>query len=293
MNRLTEYYDGVESVEIFIKSTTDTKYYLPDIPGIKGKIIKRIIISHGTTTTPANRTILSDTNLRAAFITIINEKDTIIHRLPLYYLKRQFPTTPIANFIFNFVLTNTEKSYIEFSQSASLSTSESIFINFFYSNPVKKRLPVIPFLKQSLVNSYLEKSTIERIYPLQVEITDTTKTILKFPDDEFLRNKKVTSIKLYADVSELVAATLRAPDDKIIIANTIFNKSFLNLQLKNGFKINDLPLSLITSEFNLENEILFNKLEIDWPRCFIKIANITSMVANTVFFFLIHYSNED
>jgi hypothetical protein len=292
MNRFNEFYDGVESVEIPIISTTDTKYYLPDIPAIKGKKIKRIEIAHGVTMTPGNRTILSDANAHSAFLTIVNEKDIVVHRIPLYFLLKHFVTWPIFNDIFDFVLTDTGKSYIEFSQSATPTIAESIFINFFYVKADTKKKVITPFLNESLTKSTLEKSQIERVYPLEVEIFDAAQTVFPFPDDDFLRNKKISGIKLYADVSELVVATLHAPSDKVIIANTIFKKSFLVLQLKNGLKINNLPLTLITSEFQLENEILFNQVEIDWPKSFIKIANATSLVANTVFYFLIHYSNE-
>jgi hypothetical protein len=292
MKRFNEYYDGVESVEIPIISTTDTKYYLPDIPAIKGKIIKRIQVPHGVTFTPGNRNMLSDTNVRSAFLTIVNEQEIICHRIPLYYFYKHFVIYPVLNDIFSFVLNDTEKCYIEFSQSAALLTTESIFLNFFYKKPESKKKLKYPLVNLSLIGSALEDNRIERIYPLEVEIFDDKQTVFPFPDDEFLRNKKVKSIQLYADVSELVSATLRAPDDKTIIADTVFKKSFLVLQLKNGLKINSLALNQLTFNFWLENDILFNDIEIDWPKSYIKVANNTGLVANTVFYLLIQYKNE-
>ena len=291
MNRFNEYYDGVESVEIPIKSTTDTKYYFPNVPGLKGKIIKRIEVSKGLTMTPGNRTMISDANLKLAFLTIVDDKNIIVHRIPLYFLQRLLSYLPVITDIFSFTLKDTEQSYIEFAQTSGLSTSESIFLNFFYNKTLTTRRTVTTLVNRNLIDSALDKSEIDRIYPIQVEINDATKTVFPFPNDEFLMNKKVRGIKLYADVSELVAVTLHSPDDKTIIADTIYKKSFLVLQLKNGLKINNLPLNMITYDFWLDTEILFNDIEIDWPKSYIKVANNTSIVANTVFYFLINYRN--
>jgi hypothetical protein len=292
MKRFNEYYDGVESVEIPIISTTDTKYYLPDIPAIKGKVIKRIQVPHSLTYTPGNRTMLSDANIRSAFLTIVNDQEIICHRIPLYYFYKHFILYPILSDIFSFVLNDTEKCYIEFSQSASLLTTESIFLNFFYKKPESIKKLKLPLIQLALINMSLEENQNESIYPLEIEIFDDKQTVFPFPDDEFLRNKKAKSIQLYADVSELVSATLRAPDDKTIIADSVFKKSFLVLQLKNGLKINNLALNQLTFNFHLENDILFHDIEIDWPKSYIKIANNDSLVANTVFYLLIHYKDE-
>lgn len=291
MNRFNEYYDGVESVEIPIRSNTDTKYYLPNIPGLKGKIIKRISLANGLTHTPNNKTMISDANLKLAFLTIVNEKDIVVHRFPMYMLHKEINYLPIITELFNFSLKDTEKCYVEFSNPSGLSVTESLFINFFYEKQASYRSKICPLLNKTIVDSALEKREVERIYPLQVEVTDVNKTSIYFPDDEFLRNKKVKSIQCFADVSELVSATLKSPDDKTIIANTIYKKSFLVLQLKNGLRISNLPLNMLTYDFWLDTEILFNNLMVDWPKSYIKIANKTDLVANTVFYFLIHYSN--
>lgn len=293
MKKLVTPYDGVEMVEIPIKNTSETKYYLPDIPSLKGKIIKRIEIPHDVTTTPRNRTILSSTNLRASYITIISHKVTFVNRLPLFALIKFGTNNPSPMDLFDIDLEDTEQSYIEFSKGASLTTAESIFMNFYYINPSKKKLiQRIPFIQQ-LKPYIFEKREIEKVYPVQIEIINTSETVFYLPNDEFLKNKCVTNIRLFAYTSPLTTAvTLKTPDNKTMISDTIYKKSYLVLQLVNGQKINNLPCTLLLNEYFSQRRIFFNDVSIDWPKSYIKVANTTGLTANTCFYLVIYYKDK-
>jgi hypothetical protein len=291
MKYITTPYDGVESVEIPITSTTETKYYLPDLPQLKGKILHRIEFPTRVTNTPKNRTNISAA-IRESYFTLITGNATVLHRLPSFFLA-QYSDFPLPMDMFNIKIQDTERSYIEFSRTASLAVTQSILINFYYTLP-KKPVKVVQSLANTMIlNALSEPAITEKIYPLQIVIPTTTDLAIKFPNDEFLKNKCITRIRVFNTITPLKEMffnpSLKSPDNKTIISETVGNKTFLNLRLRNGEKISNLPVSIINYEPYAIRDILFNNIEVDWPRSTIQIANATGLTAGEVIYLVFYY----
>lgn len=290
MKKIQTCFDGMESVEIPIISTSDSKYYFPAIPALKGKILRRIEFPHDITTTPSNRTILASNNFRSAYITLISNQKTILHRLPFMLIMKYYAEAFDGIDFLDTEIIDIEQSYIEFSNSSSLSTSQSIFLNLYYTEkPKPVRKPQNLFLKADLMTSLMEQDQLLQIYPLSLEIKDIAKKQIFFPDDNFLKGKRVAAIQCYCDSSLVALTTPRNPANKSFISDTVFKQSFLVLEQTNGRKINNLPITHIAYECSYDKQIYFNNLLINWPKSYIQIANTTGLALNTVFYLLIHY----
>lgn len=280
-------YDGCETVEIKIKSTSQQKYYLPDIPQIKGKIIKRIDIPFDILRTPNNRDDYDYDNVKVSYLTIVEKNNILVHRLPFYYLLQDSTiTNPKA--IFDFILTDTEKSYIEIAATDDLATDESIFLTFYYINPereIKKR-------RSDFFYKSFRKNEKIKIYPLPIKVLDTTQTKIFLPDDEFLKTKRLVKIKLYANAEVLIGSSIteKTPDSLDMVSFLIYRKAYIELKKQNGERLKNLPLVQVMD--NYEPEYFWNDLKIDWPNSFITIPNTDSLVQDEVFYLLIYYKDE-
>lgn len=290
MKKIQTCYDGIESVEIPLISTTDAKYYFPAIPALKGKILRRIEFPHDVTTTPNNRLILASNNFRSAYLTLVSDKKTILHRLPFILIMKYYEGSFEGTDFLDIEIEDMEQSYIEFSNSATLAITQSIFLNFYYTEKPKAiNKPKNLFLKTDLMNNLMERDQPIKIYPLSLEITDITKKEIYFPDDNFLKGKRIAAIECYCDSSIVAVTTPKNPANKSFISDTIYKKSYLVLEQTNRKKINLLPISLIAFETSYDKQIFFNDLQINWPKSYIKIANTTGLTINTIFYLLIHY----
>jgi hypothetical protein len=300
MKHITTPYDGIESVEIPITSLTERKYYLPDLPQLKGKILNRIEFPMLVTNTPNNRVNISG-GIRESYFTLITGNATVLNRIPSFVLTKMFFTGdtyhyPVPIDFLNIPIQDIERSYIEFSKTSSLALNQSILINFYYTLP-KKPVKMVQTLASTMVlNSISEPSVTEKIYPVQIEIPTTSDLILKFPNDEFLKNKCITRIRFYNSILPLTEIgfnpRLKAPDNKTIISETVGKKTFLNLRLINGERITNLPANLINYEPYAICDILFNNIQVDWPRSTIKIANSTGLTAGEVIYLVFYYTEK-
>jgi len=269
-------YDGIEFIEIPITSATQRKFFFPVNEKLDGKIIRRIDLhAYSGCSTPSNRTVIAYDDLVQGYLTIRpKNNDITIYKYPLFYCLNNtrsggFETSATENM--NYPV-QWELSFIEFAQTVSLSTSQSLVLIVYYQDPSRKTLvnQGIKYLVNPLTKLYLGSESIKSI-KITATVDDTNKLKFNFPYDEKYENLKLI--------------VLRSP------GGDFPQKTYLVLRDTRGKEIvNHLPIQFIGTAQTDRAEILFNNLIIDWPKSYVKIANNTSFTVGMEFPFYLLYT---
>lgn len=282
-------YDGIEYLEIPITSATQFKYFFPIVERLDKKIIRRIdLIYYPSQVTVNNRSIVSDTVLANAYITIRPRNKTTVYQYPLFYLLNYWITnSSFTSELFNYPI-QWDISFIEFPPSTTLTPGQSLLFAVYYQeNSVQK---IISYLgKKYIINPLLNLFLgTEKLFTLniQVKIDNTNKIQFNFPNDERLERANIKKIAFYPGSI--------SPNFKTLINSlSLYLKAFLTLRDYDGNEIvKDLCLGCLVHDGarNERTEIFLNNLKIDFPKSYVKFANNTSLVANTELLFTIFYN---
>lgn len=250
----------VELIEIPINQV-QTKYYLGDRPYLKNKIIHRVhaITSGDLSYSPSNRQNIG--NFENSFLVLVNKNKEVINRIPGSLLN----PTRFSFAEFNIDI-DWEKSYIEFSDTSSLTVGKSIVLVAYIVDKITE--PILKGLKHELVT-------------LLVRTTSDLK--FKFDEIDFLKNKLIKKIEFIFN---------KAPGGTSSVGSSIFIKSFLTLSIEGEEKISYLPIDNIYSENTHVVRLWFNSLKVNWAKSYVQIANSTDLTANTSFLFSVFYEDE-
>lgn len=269
-------YDGVEFIEIPITSTTQRKFFFPVNEKLDGKIIRRIDLhAYSTCLAPSNRAVISYAALVKGFLTIRPKgNDVTIYKYPLFYLLNNtrsggHETSVTENMDYP---VQWELSFVEFAQTVSLSTAQSLVFIVYYQNPMRKMISKqgIKYLLNPLLNLFIGREQLQTL-KITATVDIPNKLIFNFPHDEKYENIKVKAIR-------------RTRDD-------FSQKTYLVLRDKTGKEIiNHLPGHYMESSQTDRAEILLNNLVIDWPKSYVKVTNATSLIAGTEFSFYLLYT---
>jgi hypothetical protein len=172
-------------------------------------------------------------------------------------------------------------SFVEFAQTVTLSTSQSLLFIIYYQEPSRKTVAIqsIKYLVNPLLNLFIGNEQLNAV-PIEAAIDDVTKTRFNFPHDEKYENIKIKMIKYGG--SGVVTPQLK----NIITSDVILRKSYLVLRdLKGKEIVNNLPLYYLATYQTDRCEIILNNLMIDWPKSYVQVTSNASLSAGTVFFF--------
>jgi hypothetical protein len=285
-------YDGIEYLEIPITLATQRKFAFPLTERLDGKIIRRIdLVARPNGLTPSGRTVIANDKLVQGYLTIRPKNSVTLYKYPLFYILNssgssgnETLTTEILNYQVGW-----ELSFVEFAQTVTLSTAQSLLFIIYYQDAARKSLinAGLKYLVNPLVNLFTGNEELYTI-PIQVEIDNINKTQFNFSLLERFEHLKLKKIQL-AEYSVTIT-----PDYKNnITSDTILRKSYLVLRDYKGKEIiNHLPLYQTTYPQVERSEILLNNLEIDWPKSYVHVVNNASLVAGTVFFFILYYTKK-
>jgi hypothetical protein len=282
-------YDGIEYLEIPITSATQRKFFFPVTERLDGKIIRRIdLYSVTNSLTPSGRTVIRDSRLVFGYLTIRPKNSVTVYKYPLYYNLNSSGSTgneTLTSELLNYPV-QWDLSFVEFAQTVTLNTTESIFLIIYYQNPQRKTISNqgIKYLVNPLVKLFIGNENFYT-HSIQVKINSVNNTLFNFPFDEKLEKIKLKKI-LFG------GAETTTPDYKTVISSsTIIRKSYLVLRDFKGKEIiNHLPLYFLSYPQVERSEIFLNNLEIDWPKSYVHCVNNTSLVVNTIFFFTLFYT---
>lgn len=112
----------------------------------------------------------------------------------------------------------------------------------------------------------------------------------KFPlkENDTLRGKKVTSIDTFK-----VADVAVSPLIKALVNATVFNKSYLVLNISGEDRINRLPLAALCPTINNGKRFTFpgDGVVIDWAKSYIEVPSTAGMVADESYLFNVYYTD--
>lgn len=281
-------YDGVEIIEIPITSANIYKYYFPIVEKLDKKIIRRIdLVFLNSGKTPTNRDVIDKNRLVLGYMTIRPQNQITVNRLPLFYTINYANNTCFSYEIFDYPI-RFDLSFVEFAQSTTLSTSESLLFVIFYNEKNKRkyvRLKDENLILNPLYKFYLGYDNVFTVNQ-EVIIDNIEKTKFYFNlDDRLDQGSKIKKI-------EFLAYGTTSPTGRTLINSTsIYQKAFLTLRdYDNNEIVNKLPLNYLSKLVNQSCEILFNDLNIDFTKSYVELSNNSSLVLNTSFFFTIYYN---
>lgn len=261
--------DGVEYIEIQLTNAKKRYYfdYYPILESNKIIYLETVTqLSGSLALALSGRQFINDTARADAYIVLVNKGSELINRLPLSNLRTLRTHFPIINKIIDW-----QKSYIEFSSTSNIVTTESIiFAAYYESTEQKEELPDNIALNVELVDLPIKNVNQTRFYFSEV---------LK------LKNKKIRFIDYLAQVD--------SPNNYDSVGN-IYQKAYLTLRDKNGKEIvSSLYLNFINYySASSPNYINFNDSVIDFDKSFVDVVNTTSLVLNTAFVFNFHYLDD-
>jgi hypothetical protein len=277
-------YDGIEYLEIPIISTSQRKFFFPVSERLDGKIIRRIdLYAKASGLTPSGRSVIGNDKLVKGYLTVRPKRSVTIYKYPLFYVLNssgsqglETLTTEQLNYPVQWDL-----SFVEFAQTVTLSTSQSLLFIIYYQEPSRKTVAIqsIKYLVNPLLNLFIGNEQLNAV-PIEAAIDDVTKTRFNFPHDEKYENIKIKMIKYGG--SRVVTPQLK----NIITSDVILRKSYLVLRdLKGKEIVNNLPLYYLATYQTDRCEIILNNLMIDWPKSYVQVTSNASLSAGTVFFF--------
>src|SRR4030042_3665841 len=92
----TDIYDGIETVEFKILDTSRQKYFFPEIPKLRNKLIRRIEFSYSANIayTPSGLTPISSAILGNIYLNLVNKGVEFISKYPArdLYIMGDFQT---------------------------------------------------------------------------------------------------------------------------------------------------------------------------------------------------------
>ncbi len=266
-------FTSAETVEIKINSTNQTKFYFPELPNLRDKLIERIDTYYvsSISESPEDRALCNNTVMFKAFLVLVSKGNEVINRIPLNNIL--ITATLFNSFPLNLVIDYT-KSYIEIANTASLSASES-FIFTFYFNEREFIQPIRP-------------GSLMKIENIEILTSPTSIRRFHFPDNENLRNK-IIKVIIYPDS----ISTVLTPGGDSLVNITVFKKSYLVLVSRNKEIINKIPLYTLQKNRYDENRVAFNNIEIDFVKSYIEVSDTADLVATEKFFLNIFYFDKD
>jgi hypothetical protein len=282
-------YDGIEYLEIPITSTSQRKFFFPVTERLDNKIIRRVdLYARASGLTPSGRNVIGNDKLVKGYLTVRPKQSVTIYKYPLFYLLNssgspglETLTTERLNYPVQWDL-----SFVEFAQTVTLSTSQSLLFIIYYQDASRKTLVQLKqkYLVNPLLSLFIGNEQLSAI-EVQATIDDIIKTRFNFPHDEKYENIKIKMIKYGG------SGAITPQFKNIITSDVILRKSFLVLRDVRGKEIvNNLPLYYLATYQTDRCEILLHNLVIDWPKSYVQVPNNASLSAGTVFFFTLFYT---
>jgi hypothetical protein len=269
----TDLYDGIETVEFKITNTTVLKYQFPDIPKLRGKIIRRIDFngSPSINKSPEGNQVVDYSILKNVFVTFVSKRKEIIKNYPAYDLFQSYGSDLRSDF-FNESF-DLPDCYFIITTSSGLVLNQSFLVSLYWQEPKKEQF------------SYSIPKT--KIDYCEAIVTSVTDTVFKIDNFKNLRGKKIWRIVTFFTG----ASTYYTPDSRIIIGSTQQSSSYITLWDKKEEIIKDLPIPKIYNDNTAQNHIFFRGVIIDWDKSYIKIGNTSGLVAGTVYYLPIFYTD--
>ncbi|MBN2814844.1 MAG: hypothetical protein JXQ80_12255 [Bacteroidales bacterium] len=267
MHLNSELYDGVETVE-FLISDTRQKYFFPELPKLRNKLIRRIELSGSMHTTPLNYVISAE--IADARITLVTKGTEIIKEYPLGYLNMDYSLYNRNTEFFNHIF-DLGKSYIFVPDPSTLVIGQGFIVTFYYQDAEKvKFTKELPALKAEYI---------------EAPVLNLTDNIIRFNNFRNIQDKKIC----YLSVFNTGGGTYTTPDGRTIVTLSNVLGSYVNLWSQDKEKVKDLPLGRLLNAYPRRELILFRPAKFDWENSFIRIANPAYLTVGQVFYLPVFY----
>jgi len=255
----------IKLVEVPTNSAGKQKFYLPEVPDLRGKkIILALSINDASPDdsykAPSGKVIINTAAFGVVSLTLADTLEKI-NAIPGAYIA-------IAGKLPKFeIVPDFAKCYFNFASTSGIVTTESIFV-VLGSGEFVDKTPIADFIEN-----------------IQVAVNATTDTKHYFPDSDILRGKIVHNIK--------IAEVTMAPDGQTGITTTARYNSYLNLVDTQGkLVVENLPLIAISPSIDMENRINLADIEIDWTKSFVQVSDTSVNVLNSQYVFTVEASDK-
>ncbi len=259
-------FTSCETVEVVIDNASKTKFYFPELPNLRNKVIERIDTydSSMVSKTPSNRDVVNGGVIGNSFLVIVNNGNEVINRIPMRLL------TPDKTFInlfpFNYII-DYPKSYIEVGNVSSLTAGNAFVFTFYF--------------KEKEFSHIIKSGSNLKIENVEVQI-NSSGTKYYFPDNENLRDKIIRKIETAYPI-----ATNYSPSGDALIDSPTLIKSFLVLNSRNKEIINRLPLYSLQENREIESMIVLDDICVDFTKSYVEVPAVLS--STDKYFFSIFY----
>ena len=268
MHLNSELYDGIETVELKITDTARQKYFFPEVPKLRNKLIRRIEVNNQMINTPSNYITQSITNF---YLTLVSKGVEIFKDLPLSLL--DVSLLSLANLkteLFNHYF-DISKSYITISDTSGLTAGSCISITIYYQDPKRVR--------------FVKNIPTFKIDYVEAPVISLTDTVVKINNFKNIQNKRI----LYVSTFNTGGGTYYTPDGRQIVSSVNILGSYLNLWDNKEEIVKDLPLARILNIYPLQAQIFLRGLQLDWDRCYINVPNSAGLTVGHVFYLPVFY----
>ena len=268
----TELYDGCESIEFKITNTNKTVYYFPDIPSLRGKLIRRIDFNYNSNPlaySMSDYVIISQTASKDFYLTLVSKDKEVVKDYPFYNLIG-WGTTQNKLELFNHYF-DLSKSYITISDTSNISANQAFVVTIYYQKPKKVRFT---YELENLKVNYIEAI-----------VKNTSEKILNFSNFSDIQNSRIYKILFF----NTGGATYYSPDKRQIIANTNMAVGYITLWDKEKYIVKDLPIARLVNDFAAQQQIYWNGLIVDWEKSYLNVSRTNYLTADHVFYLPVYY----
>jgi len=268
---ITEIYDGIETVEFIVRDNTAGRYFFPDIPILRDKIIRRIDFNNLVYYEASGAQRIHYELFSFMYISLYTGNSEIL-KYPVSSLSAQEFWQKEVDILNQTI--NWGKSFVDIIPGGTPSATRGFSFTIYWQHANKPRL------------NYSLPPNIKTDY-VEAIISDVTDPIVRITNFRNLINKKVWQIICFIPYQE----TFYSPDGREIVGQSIIIKSFLNLYDKSEKIVNDFTLSKTNINQSASNLVLLRGLVIDWDKSYIKVSELTGLVAGTVFYLPVYYTD--
>lgn len=252
----------VETVEVATDNTSKLRFYFSEYPNLRDKNVINIYTYrvYKVSKSPMGKTLVNNAVFYNSFLVLSSKNNEVINRIPLYRITGE--TYYTMDLIINRFI-DWPKSYVEISNTDSLSASET-FLFTIYCSDMQKKIPKISGLNIEI---------------LEVKTTPTTITKFMFPDNDNLKNKIIHRIEFVT-----TALTTKTPSNGIIVSGTVKEKSYLTISSKGDEILKRIPLRDFDPYDYFGFKFLFSLIP-DLPKCYVECADTTDLVEDEIYMF--------
>lgn len=266
MHLNSELYDGIETVE-FLISDLRQKYFFPELPKLRNKLIRRIEIAGSMHTTPSGYTV--ETDMANAMLTLVNNGVEIIKE---YLLGNLNITASLGrnSEIFNHLF-DLSKSYIFVSDPSVLTIGQGFIVAIYYQDPKKIR--------------YVKDLPAFKIDYVEAPVLNLTDTKIKISNFRNVQDKRI----LYIASFNTSGGTYYSPDGRQIVAVSYVLGSYLNLWDEKEEIIKNLPLGRLFNTYARREQLFLRGLKFDWDNSYIQIPDPSGLTVGHVYYLPVFY----